>query len=548
MSAARAARPRRPAGAAAATRPADARPGGAASEPRAVPLLAALACLAGWLLLAPPVPGDGDSAEITVALAQAGLAHPTGYPLYTLLGHAFATLLRALGASWPWAANAWSALGGALAVYLLQRLALALLPPNALPDRRVRALLALLPVGLVVLDPAWVHETTLAEVYSWHVAWMLGTALLFVRVLHALDADVAPRRLAGAAALWGLLCGVGAAHHATSLLVSAPLSIVLLSALAAARRLRPALVAIALPAACAPLLSYAFVGWRIAYPAEFQWPAVLPGLAGFVQHVTGSQYRMNLGSFAPTAEQQRLLARAVYPLLAPALACAAFGAWRAPRGAVRLARRALLGAALLGCAWTLSYGVPDPAAYFLGPLLLALALATATLGALAGATHGVRVAWRAAGVAAAAGCIVLAAPWLAEARALRAVHVEYEALVHRLWASIPPGPAIVFWSDDMYPRLQLYLLEGERPGTTVWNSTLIYSPGTRAAFARRYGFDPAEGIRFAPREVGAANREALRDEGARAVEARVNARTALPVIHFDPNPDQPTAIALPKPR
>ena len=43
-----------------------------------------------------------------------------------LLGHLFVRIVHALGATWAYAANAWSAVGGAVAVYLLHRLALAL--------------------------------------------------------------------------------------------------------------------------------------------------------------------------------------------------------------------------------------------------------------------------------------------------------------------------------------------------------------------------------------------------------------------------------------
>ena len=59
----------------------------------------ALAALALYLLFAPPVSGLGDSSEIALVLATNGVAHPTGYPLYTLLGHCFVALLHMLGIS-----------------------------------------------------------------------------------------------------------------------------------------------------------------------------------------------------------------------------------------------------------------------------------------------------------------------------------------------------------------------------------------------------------------------------------------------------------------
>src|SRR5262249_56008529 len=80
-----------------------------------------------YLLLAPAVPGDKDSGEFTLVLATNGVAHPTGYPLFTILGHGFVRIAHALGASWAYAANAWSALGGGVAMALFPA------PPVRLP-------------------------------------------------------------------------------------------------------------------------------------------------------------------------------------------------------------------------------------------------------------------------------------------------------------------------------------------------------------------------------------------------------------------------------
>jgi hypothetical protein len=71
--------------------------------------LVALAALALYLTYLPPVSGEGDSSEFTLVLALDGVAHPTGYPLYTLLGHGFVQILHALGVGWAPAAGAWSA-------------------------------------------------------------------------------------------------------------------------------------------------------------------------------------------------------------------------------------------------------------------------------------------------------------------------------------------------------------------------------------------------------------------------------------------------------
>lgn len=524
--------------------------------PRLGSLAVALIALTVYLLLCPPVSGDGDSAEFTLVLALSGVAHPTGYPLYTLLGHLFVGLVHGLGATWAYAANAWSALGGGVAIYFLHRLALALAPAAApgasqslTASPRGRFLLALLPVALFAFNPIWTNETALAEVYSWHVAWALGASLYFVRLVRAQASRGywPAQRLYRHAAAWGLLCGVGGAHHATAIFVAAPLSLALLVVLGARRRLRVGLVATVLVATCVPLLAYGFILWRGTHPAPFQWPALRPGLPGFVQHITGAQYRMNLGSFAPTANQRESLLSYAYPFLFPGLLLAAYVSLRARGLAERTIEWSLTVSALIGTVYVFNYGVPDPSSYFLCPLALALAaLAPGLAGLLA---RGGRVQ-RAAGLAATAlGLVgvILWVPWLRAARERDAIHVAYEQIVHRLWSSIRADSAIVFWNDDMYPRLLNYrLLKHEKPGVDVWHGLLLYSRPVRARFEERYGFDPTAGIRFRPRALDtAAAIDSARREGLDSVEARVNALTSLPVIHFDPG--VPEARVLPKP-
>ena len=62
----------------------------------------------------------GDSGELTTAVAVLGIPHPTGYPLYVLLGKLW-TLLFPVG-SIAWRMSLFSAACGALACGLLYRL------------------------------------------------------------------------------------------------------------------------------------------------------------------------------------------------------------------------------------------------------------------------------------------------------------------------------------------------------------------------------------------------------------------------------------------
>jgi len=527
--------------------------------PRLWSLAVALVALTVYLLLSPPVSGDKDSAEFTLVLALNGVAHPTGYPLFTLLGHVFVRLVHALGATWAYAANAWAALGGGVAMYFLHRLSLSLVPARTRLDRRERFLLALLPVALFAFNPIWTYETTLAEVYSWHVAWVLGASLYFVRLVRALadEEDWPARRLYGRAALWGLLCGVGGAHHATSIFVAAPLSIAILVALIARRRrgaapattalAATALAATVLVATCVPLLSYGIILWRSTHPAPIQWWGLTPGLQGLLRHASGMLYGGSLGRFAPAPEHARLLRWYVYPFLFPGLLVALAGAVRARGPGERTLQWGLAATALLGTAYTFDYGVVDPSSYFLYPMALGAAALTPFLVALAGGAAAARRAALVAGALLGITSLVLWVPWLRTGQQRVGLFVSFDRLVHSMWSSIPADSGFVFWTNDMYHKLREYqMLAGEKPDLEIEHALLLYRAEARQRFVQQNGFDPMVGLELDERvlrNAGAGDRYV--QEAIDSVESRVNAMTSLPVIHFDPQ--VPTVRLLRKP-
>jgi hypothetical protein len=478
--------------------------------PRPWSFAVALLTFLVYLALVPPVSGDKDSAEFTIALALLGVAHPTGYPLFTLLGHAWVTALHALGISWEWAANAWTALGGAVAIYFLQRLALALLPPDGRLSRAERFGSSLLPVGLFALNPVWTYETTLVEVYAWHVAWALGAAMLFVSTWRSL-ADPA-RDLRGLAVRWGLVCGIGLAHHATSVFVVLPLTVAFVIALRG-RPWRGAAV-LGLLAACVPLLSYGLILWRGAHPAALQWPMLRPGWDGFFEHVSGRQYVGLLGKFAPASPQVNFLVWYILPFLLPGLALLALHARRSKDGAAI----ALAAAALAGTLYAFSYGVPDPSSYFLYPMAFGLA-ALAPL--LAPASRLLK--WLVASVAA-----VLCIVWFFFASVRSTDMMQFDALVKSMWQAIPYEQGFVFWNDDMHYKLELrQRLLHEKPGLFVVDASVLRDPEARRKFALAHGFEPAA---------------AAPDL---AVEESVNEKTRLPVVDFDPMTKQVRLLKKP---
>ena len=504
-------------------RSAQSRPGPAAASPP-VPAWwsagvgAAFAAL--YLALAPPVSGPKDAAEFTLVLAFGGPAHPSGYPLYVLLGHPFAVVLHALGASWAYAANAWSATGGGVAMALLHALAARVVPPRLAIGRFARFSLAAVATAVFAFNPVWLLDAILAETYTWHLVWV-GTASLFtlgaIRALGDRTAAVDPRRIA---VLGGALAGLGLAHHLTAVLVLAPLALALVVALVRAGKWRTSLLLIGLLAASAPLLSYGFIAWRAFHPAAWQWELLQPSWRSVLDHVRGSAYGDLLGRFAPDEVQSELLRTYGWPVLFPGLALSVLAVALA-RGADRLALGAFAAAALLQTWYAFHYGVRDPSCYF-QPAMALGAVALAAVAAPGLASIRGRGAALAGGALAAIAIAALARFGLPYARSLREGAIEVDRRMRAMWAAIPAGPAFVLWDHDMVSTFQIYQrLEHQRPEIFAGSPATISWPGPRRAFASRFGFDPLAGL--VPLTLAKAQR----------IPENISRQTPFPVMVFD---------------
>ena len=480
-----------------------------------------------YLALAPPVMGGKDASEITVALALAGAPHATGYPIFTLLGHAFVVLAHGLGASWAYGANAWSAAGGAVAMALHHALAARVVPAAAATGRWGRFVLALIATALIGMNPVWLIDAMLAEVYSWHLAWVCGVCLFALWVGRAPgggpplgpQAGVGTsRRLVLFAVGWGVLSGVGMAHHVTAVLFIAPLSLGLVLTLVRAKLWRWSLLPWACGAALLPLTSYGFILYRAYHPAAFQWQVLEPSVRSVVAHMTGAEYRDLLGRFAPSDIQRVLFGIAVDPVLFPGLLATAWAILRERKGPGRWVLRSLAAAVVIQTLYGYSYGVSDPSSYFQPSLAIAV-LCVPMLGA--GLWRQARLLPAAAGLAG-IGLTALGAVWIPLGFEVRQGTVLIERHVHALWDALPERDAIVLFRHDMLPALRGYqLLDGEKPDLYVQDPYALTWAGPRRAFTARFGFDPLAGLL----PVTAAKLAHIPEN--------INRQTALPVFVFD---------------
>lgn len=172
---------------------------------RRITLLLAALTLAMYLRTLAPGLLAGDPGEFQFAAWNFGLAHPTGYPLYMVLGGLWQRLWALIGIPPATSLNAFSAVCAAAAVALLYRLMLDWLP-GSLTVRRMAALFSAL---LLATNPTFWNQSLIAEVYALHALFVVG-------ILWAARAAGNGQASPGLPLFLAILA---LAHHATSILL-----------------------------------------------------------------------------------------------------------------------------------------------------------------------------------------------------------------------------------------------------------------------------------------------------------------------------------------
>ncbi|HWE64360.1 MAG TPA: DUF2723 domain-containing protein, partial [Chloroflexota bacterium] len=257
------------------------------------PVVVTLVAAAIYLLtLAPSITtafGTGDSGELASTAYTLGIAHPTGYPLYTLLGYA----VTHLGAEPARGLNIFSALMGALAVSLLAclgwRCARSALPSASTVTAAAACALAAVPFAL---STSFWTEAVTTETRT--LALALDGAVLALLIL---PERVCRRQALAAALLYGLaLC-----DHLLSVYL-APACILLLIPWARARIGRWLAL---LGCFLLGLSPYLYLPIRAAQGPAANWgDPDTP--ARFLWVVTGKEYRYEMFGLDASAFLQRM--------------------------------------------------------------------------------------------------------------------------------------------------------------------------------------------------------------------------------------------------
>ena len=316
-----------------------------------------LALLPVYLMTMSRTVGRADTFEFQVVAPQLGIAHPTGYPLYLLLGKLW-TVLIPMG-SVAWRLNLGTTVYGLLAASCLYLFAVRLVRDS------LSALLGAVALGLTYTFWSQAIE---AEVYTLHALCICAALWLMCEIVNEQPraADAGPAVGNWKLPLLAFVIGLGLTNHLTTMILLLPL-LFLLPLIYVRNRGAPAAILRSLPLAAVafllPLALYAYLPIR--------WAAVngeAMGLDRFVDWVVAGrfqgawQWRAWLDDPTRYAIVARLFVRD-WGLLNLAVAgiglvCLALRQWR-----VAL----LLGVTWLGFVfYALNYYVPDLAVFLLG--------------------------------------------------------------------------------------------------------------------------------------------------------------------------------------
>lgn len=436
-------------------------------------LLLSLGVFAVYLRTLCPTLYWGDCGELALTAATLGIPHPTGYPLYCLLGHVW-TLLLPFG-SVVWRLNVLSAVFAALAVACLYGAGRACRLPRPL---------ALTVGGLLAFSSTFWQQALITETYT--LAALFTCLLLFL----AARWDAGGHR-PGDLRLLALAYGFTLTSHQTNTLFLPGFLLFILWSAPRLRRLAEASVRRewlgALGIGVLPLLTYAYLPLRARAHPAYNWgdPETL---YAFYYQVTGRMFAPLMFQQHPAYIWERLTAWAVnlhlefaWPLVA--LAAAGLGLlWgRRPDRPLALLLTWIFLADII---FVVNYGIYNGYIYFIPCYIVLSACAgRGLLGAWQALEPRLQPQKRPAFAALGAVCVLALVP-------LQAVghrHVDLSGnwtcydYGRNLLASVPPHGLLIENGDDTAACAVSYLqiVEGRRPDVTLIRRTLlagIYDP------------------------------------------------------------------------
>ena len=425
----------------------------------------------------------GDSPELTTAAFCAGVPHPTGYPLYMLLAHAFLRCCP-FGSS-AYRMNLLAALSAAVAVALIYQLM----------RRVVRGRAASLAATLIfAFSQTFWSQAIIAEHYTFEV--LLIAAVL--GCLLAWDRRGERRWLRAAAVIYGLCL----THHMMSLLLAPGLLCYSLTSRHRAQFLRE--LRWTLPLFFLPLSLYLYLPLAALRdpPADWGDPRTW---SRFVAHVTGQEYHSlmfhltraqlwnNVWAYAgPGANGSAGFLPRQFSL--PLLALAPLGVWSLARRQRRLLALTLL-IYVADVIYALDYSVYNVEIYYLPSHLMVALWMGAGLrqGGVWARRWSRRLAMpparrRPLSAACGAALLILPLTLLAANWRVNDRRDDWSALVYgrAALATLKPDALVLNAEDnDDFPLLYAHYVERRRPDVILLALEDLLTPGRLRLITRR---------------------------------------------------------------
>ena len=273
-----------------------------------------------------------DSGDLITAAWVLGIPHPTGYPLFCIVGWIWTHLLPF--GSVAWRMNALSALWGALASGITLRAiwrGFSLLPDDTLNwmGLRTRALASLSGALLLAFSLYVWEQSVVTEVYSLNLFFFSAVSWILIELLAgSREQDNAwELRRSRLVALLGLTWGFALTNHMTSLFLFPSIFTVLAFG---GLGFKPRELARAALFWFLPLLLYAYlpIRSRMDPPLDYGNPETWDG---FVWMVTGKQFRRSMFSLLPYQSLHQIMRYNSLPLQ-----LGAFGAFLSGLGLIKL--------------------------------------------------------------------------------------------------------------------------------------------------------------------------------------------------------------------
>jgi hypothetical protein len=482
-------------------------------------IVAALLGLASFVLyartLAPGVLG-GDSGEMQFAAYLGGIAHPTGYPLYLVLGWLWSRLLPWGDAAWRM--NLFSALWGGAAVgltYLLVERLLAVGTPAVPAVARLLAA-AVAALAFACSEVFW-SQAVVAEIYTLHAVFVALLLFLLIRWMTSIgqsgSSPAESARGTRGLAVAALTYGLSLTHHLTMLLL-APAALLFIWLTRRTIRQRSSISAsgpqthgmldligwpVVLACVLLPLLAYLYIPFRAPDTGYLSVPLGAGqtlqlydhSLRGLVEFVTG---RVFAGALLPPRDAWARLPLAVdlfgrqFGWAGIVLGLVGFARLAVGRRWRLLPLTAISFLALV--VFNLFYGIGDIHVFFAAPALILACWMGVGLAALAEAAGRLRLGSRGPtmGLASSVTSTLLVAASLALPvtmllRNFPEIDRSSDTVDRDRWQSIlaeqPPTEAILVSNDrdEMMPLWYMQQVEGVRPDVTGLFPLIVREPG-----------------------------------------------------------------------